>query len=594
MHALDVPAGIAEFRREPVEQARMAGSLPLQSEIVRSRDEAPPEVLLPDPVDRDPRGQGVFGREEPARQVQAGGGGSLRRGQETGRRRAHLDAGPVPSPADPQEGRPWRRMPVHDSRFAPLRIAPVEFLEFAERFRKPQFLLLLGADDETVCPQEISRHHVRLPPGALGGRNADDLLASVRVQAEFLPGQVPVEIDARFGARFQAVPFPGGLQGGHVVRVQNLLAFPAVFVDGPQKRTQLARQRRVDTSLLQAIEIREEFVEPALRERVVLVVMALGAAHRQPEPDGAERAGPVDGLLEEVLRRIDPALAVPERIAVKPGRDPLFDRRVRQQVAGDLLDRELVEAHPSVEGVDHPPAVAPGVRPHIILGVPVGVRVARLIEPVDGLLLAEMLGSEQAVDNLPISRVAAFPQESALFFDRRRQAGQIERYPGQQRSGVGAGRRREPLLAQPFAHKVINRIPARRNLRPPDRPERPVLGFDLARAGVRPPFGPRGSLVDPGAQQADLLGGERLAGGRHDRLHAVARHHMDQAAVGRIARQDRRSGMPAGEGVLPAVKPQSIHRVGRTVASVAALLEQRLDLRREIHWTACRGRKFGG
>ena len=55
-----------------------------------------------------------------------------------------------------------------------------------------------------------------------------------------------------------------------------------------------------------------------------------------------------------------PPSALVAMIAVETRRDLLVERRVRQQVARDLLDRELIERHVAVERVDHP--VAP--RPH--------------------------------------------------------------------------------------------------------------------------------------------------------------------------------------------------------------------------------------
>ena len=44
---------------------------------------------------------------------------------------------------------------------------------------------------------------------------------------------------------------------------------------------------------------------------------------------------------------------------MKAGRDFLIERRARQQIAGQLLDRELVERHVRVERADDPVAPRP-------------------------------------------------------------------------------------------------------------------------------------------------------------------------------------------------------------------------------------------
>ena len=47
---------------------------------------------------------------------------------------------------------------------------------------------------------------------------------------------------------------------------------------------------------------------------------------------------------------------------MKTGRDFLFQRWVLEQVASELLNRKLVERKITIEGVDHPFAVNPGMR----------------------------------------------------------------------------------------------------------------------------------------------------------------------------------------------------------------------------------------
>ena len=64
--------------------------------------------------------------------------------------------------------------------------------------------------------------------------------------------------------------------------VEQCLALPEVLGSLAQVRPHLARQRRVDLRILHVVEVRVERIEVLLRDRVVLVVMALCALHGQP------------------------------------------------------------------------------------------------------------------------------------------------------------------------------------------------------------------------------------------------------------------------------------------------------------------------
>ncbi len=87
---------------------------------------------------------------------------------------------------------------------------------------------------------------------------------------------------------------------------------------------------------------------------------------------------------------------------LKPVAILLVERRVRQQVAGELLDGELVERQVLVEGLDHPVAV----RPHLAVVVEVDavrVGVAGDVEPVPAAMLAPVRRRQQAFDELLVS-----------------------------------------------------------------------------------------------------------------------------------------------------------------------------------------------
>jgi hypothetical protein len=75
---------------------------------------------------------------------------------------------------------------------------------------------------------------------------------------------------------------------------------------------------------------------------------------------------------------------------VEPGGEDLRLVRPGQQVAGDLLDGEPIERHIRVDGVDHPVPPAVGIRPGIVLLVPIAVAVPRQVQPVPAQALAEV------------------------------------------------------------------------------------------------------------------------------------------------------------------------------------------------------------
>jgi len=183
---------------------------------------------------------------------------------------------------------------------------------------------------------------------------------------------------------------------------------------------------------------------------------------------------------------------------LKPGDDLGFER-VGQQVAGELLDGELVERLVLVVGADDP--VAP--RPHRARGVAleaVAVRVAREVEPLHRHLLPEVRRGQQAVQGLGPGVGRGVGEEGPLVFLRRRQAGEVERGAPQQRRAVGLRIGRETLLRQGRGDEPVDGVAARR-----DR----GCGR-LARQLEGPVALVLGAFGDPAAHRLDLRGREDL------------------------------------------------------------------------------------
>src|SRR5881397_438459 len=68
-----------ELAGQPIKQVRMCGRRTLRAEIVFRLDQAAPEVLLPKPIDCHAGGERIGGIDDPASEVEAGGGGSVER-----------------------------------------------------------------------------------------------------------------------------------------------------------------------------------------------------------------------------------------------------------------------------------------------------------------------------------------------------------------------------------------------------------------------------------------------------------------------------------------------------------------------------------
>ena len=90
---------------------------------------------------------------------------------------------------------------------------------------------------------------------------------------------------------------------------------------------QVGRGGDLEVGLVIVVEKGKEPVVVALRDRVVLVIVALCAADRQAEEDRARRVDAVNDRIDPELFDVDPAFLVDLRIAMKPGGDPRRERR---------------------------------------------------------------------------------------------------------------------------------------------------------------------------------------------------------------------------------------------------------------------------
>ena len=235
---------------------------------------------------------------------------------------------------------------------------------------------------------------------------------------------------------------------------------------------------------------------------------------------------------------------------MEAGGDQLVHRRARQQVARDLLERELVEGQVAVEGVDHPVAVGP----HLAVVVDVDamrVGIARGVQPVARAVLAVALGSEQDVKVALVCARLVVGHEVVHDVRARGQAGDIERGATRQRTPVCFWRRRKSFLLKACQHEAVDWV---------------TLPVGIAHGGhfralrdlKSPVPGPLGPFFDPCADRVDIGGLERLVRvlRRHPKRGVGVRDALeDQTRVG-ISGNYGRAVRPVSEQALLAVEPE--------------------------------------
>ena len=179
--------------------------------------------------------------------------------------------------------------------------------------------------------------------------------------------------------------------------------------------------------------------------RVKLVVVAAGTGEREAEEGPA---GDIDLVVDDVEPRLL-LVGLGERLRADHqeacGNRPCgIGGGVAaggEEIAGELFDEEAVVGEIAVAGVDDPVAVAPGLRHYGVGIVGRGLGEANDVEPVAGLLLAVMGRGEEPVDDLAPSIGPGVGEEGGGLLRRRREPGEVEGHPPQERGPIGLGQR---------------------------------------------------------------------------------------------------------------------------------------------------------
>ena len=187
--------------------------------------------------------------------------------------------------------------------------------------------------------------------------------------------------------------------------------------------------------------------------------MATSAREGEPEPNRADGFGPVEqgGVAELLLIRT--AFRVGQSLAVKGSGESLVGRCIREQIAGDLLDRELVHGHVRVHRFENPVPVVPGIGTRVVFLIAVGVGVAALVQPVPPPSLPKVFRSKEPLHQRGVSIGRIVIHEGIHFGRARREPNEIIIEPLDQDMEVRPRRRFDFLLLQAREDKAIDRIP---------------------------------------------------------------------------------------------------------------------------------------
>src|SRR5688500_759618 len=94
-------------------------------------------------------------------------------------------------------------------------------------------------------------------------------------------------------------------------------------------------------------------------DRIELVSVALSATDGQSQPDGSRGIDSIDNRFIAEFLSIGTAFFIDQCVAMKGRCYELFLGRTGQQVASELLDRELVKRHVAIDRLNDPVAIGP-------------------------------------------------------------------------------------------------------------------------------------------------------------------------------------------------------------------------------------------
>ena len=310
------------------------------------------------------------------------------------------------------------------------------------------------------------------------------------------------------------------------------------------------------------------------------MAVALDAAHGEPLENLPCGDIPIHRSEQAELLVVGSALVVRLGEPVEGGGEFLVQRGARDQVAGELLDDELVVGKIAVEGLDDPVAVFPDIAVAVVAEA-FGIGIARQVHPDGSPALPEGRGGEKAVGFLfdgggEILGGGGF--EGIQLGDGGREAGEVEGCPAQP-FGRGCSRRRLEVFAfKPredemvdFVHRPFGILHLRR--------------FVSFRSSERPVLAPRRTFCDPSAECLDIRIAEAWAvlGLRHEIIFIIRNDAGDHfGKLGLAGDDDGFSRLTLAQHLVAENEGNIARLFDSAVASDAVFVQNGLDVPVEI------------
>ena len=195
----------------------------------------------------------------------------------------------------------------------------------------------------------------------------------------------------------------------------------------------------VERLLRRVAEEGRQLIDLFLQDRVELMIVAGGASDGESKEHGAGGVDAIFGVNRLEFLGNDATFVRGGVAAMEAGGDPLVKRSIGQQIAGDLLNGELIEFLVLIEGADDPIAIGPDLAEVVDVDA-VCVGVACGIKPIARAMLAPLRRVHELVDQFFIGIRRGIFNERVDDLWLRWKSCEIERHAASQRAAVGFGR----------------------------------------------------------------------------------------------------------------------------------------------------------
>ena len=556
MHRLDIPTPGDEAAGQPVQKFGMRGTISKKTEVVGAGHDSRAEMPVPDPVHQDAGRERMFRIHQPARQFQSSA--LLFIESRTGLGISHhlRDA-----PGHRMSEREMTAAEV-DRKFLQ-QLGPILHSHGRGHFRSFTFHLLQGRTEGLQFGYGVG--------GIEFLRTRRQNVGIQRNQYDAVGFRHPVREAESLGDQALLKSFP---------RLPVLRAGNLRFV--PRGRSLQVVHR------MGALEDRRQCIVIVGGNGIELMIVAAGTAERRRQKSPAQR---IDLFVDQIhfqlhlvgfCQNFRADGEEPQRSETLMLNGQNF--RGGQQVAGQLLDHELVVGLVVVKSVDDVVAVSPGVAKGDVLVEPIGICITGNVEPVPSPAFTVVRRCEQSVHDTGKCPRRRILQKNLNVLRGRRQTRKIERGAPNECPSIGRWRGSEMLFLQLREDERVDgrlnpiRANDRRRCRMRHRLERPEIApfHQIDDSFVRRRLSDRSARIGcahghPFLQILNLLAAQGTLG-RHLQILIFVPDGLDQTTLVWTPRFQRRAGIATAQQTVPRLQIQpALEFSGRTVAFIAMI-----------------------